>query len=450
MYVFNTIWEFLINIGEAVLFFLFIQAKLEKKEINHIQRKQFCFLCFQVSIIFLLNLLEASTLITVISFLLLSMLFSALFYQDSYILQFFWDCTYSVLCLISEYITVAVSAAFIPTDVTYLLTGGKLRIPFSLIYLCLITVMVVFIIDIENKNIFLSFPQRMAFFSITGFGIITAHYIIVITLKSSEGIDSRNLTNSLILVNLFFIVMFLSSLIYIYRLGQSKEQNIRLLEQSKQYALEEQQYQTLLASTETLREMKHDMQNHLTTIRQLCEIENIEELKNYVQSYLYTLDNTHHLISTGNSAIDCILSTKLEYARQKNIEFQYSVMIPEPFPLDAISLSSLLGNLIDNALDACIYGIAASKDFIPWISIYIKPFQGMVQIHIENNYLGEIIRDSNDNIRTSKEEINHGFGLKRIHAIVSGANGMLNLQTNQNVFSVHIMIPLDEEFDHEN
>lgn len=148
--------------------------------------------------------------------------------------------------------------------------------------------------------------------------------------------------------------MFIFLLIYIYQLGQTKEQNIKYLKLEKQYELEEQQYRILLSTTESLRLLKHDTKHHLSVIKSLTENNEINKLKDYVSSYCLELEKSNLLITSGNTAIDCILSSKLMYAKQQNIDIEYSVIVPSPFPLDDISLSSLLGNLLDNAIEACL------------------------------------------------------------------------------------------------
>ena len=74
--------------------------------------------------------------------------------------------------------------------------------------------------------------------------------------------------------------------------------------------LEELEYKTLIHTTESLREIKHDIDIHLDVIGSLSASGNLGELQSYIESYHHSLAQTHHLLSTGNTAIDCILSSK--------------------------------------------------------------------------------------------------------------------------------------------
>lgn len=140
-------------------------------------------------------------------------------------------------------------------------------------------------------------------------------------------------------------------MLYIYQLGYSKEENIRLLEEQKIYELERTEFNSLSETTEQLRKMKHDMQIYVDAINVLAKDKKWDELIAYTEQYHNTLATTQSAIATGNIAIDCILTAKLDYAEKHGIKTEYSIMAPENFPLDSVELPSILG----------IYGIIPLK-----------------------------------------------------------------------------------------
>ncbi|MGN0353262.1 MAG: sensor histidine kinase [Roseburia sp.] len=326
-----------------------------------------------------------------------------------------------------------------------ILAGGNLRIPFSFLYISLIAVFVFLSINIFNRKMYLTLLQKVTYTILSILGIGIAHYILLLTLKFSQNAALAEETNILILINLSFLAMFLALLIYISQLGQSKEQNIKYLELEKQHELEEQQYRILLNTTESLHEMKHDTKHHMDVIKTLAEQNELQKLQDYVTAYDDFLEKGHYLLSTGNTAIDCIMSSKLALAKQNHIAFDYSIMTPHPFPIDDILLSSLLGNILDNAIEGCVRSKSEKDTFEPWIRFYIKPFQNMVLIHSENNYEGKLSINPNFGFFSTKQEPHHGLGLKRIRDIVSENNGFFQYSTDNNIFTIHIIIPLKEE-----
>ena len=314
--------------------------------------------------------------------------------------------------------------------------------PFTLLYIALIAGQVFLFLCFSNKKILLSTMQKISYFIISIAGILIGHYIMIITLEAEVEFHNLELTSRLILVNLFYLILFLFLLFYIYQLGYSKAINISLLEQQKIHALEEMEYKTLIHTTESLREMKHDVDIHLDVIQSLSANGKLDELQKYVENYHHSLAHTHHLLSTGNTAIDCILSNKIVLARKSKIETSFSILVPNEFPIDSLSLSSLLGNMWNNAIEACQRLQKAQPSIQPFIHFYIKPFQHMILLHIENNYDKVIFQ--NNSYRSVKGGSSHGLGLKRISEIVSNANGILQINSNNNVFTVHIMIPRKE------
>jgi hypothetical protein len=302
----------------------------------------------------MLNNIDLSSMITISISCLLDIVFALLFYKNTFVMCIFWGSMYSVICLISEYITIFVPQTFSKVSSLELLFGGTLRIPFTILYIALIAIFVFLFHCTTDKKIQLSTTQKISYFIISIVGILISHYIMLLTLEAEEQFHNSEFTFKLVLVNMFFIILFLFLLLYIYQLGYSKAVNTALLEQQKIHELEELEYKTLLHTTEALREMKHDIGIHLDVIQSLATAGNMDNLMTYIDSYHHALAHTHHLLSTGNTAIDCILSSKIDTAKKLNIKTDFSVLVPQDFPIDALSLSSLLGNMWNNALEACV------------------------------------------------------------------------------------------------
>lgn len=442
----STLWEIFIISLEVILFYLFICSKLHLKRVSSVfYSATFSYLFVQVIITFFCNYYSVSTLITIILSLVLNFIFCCCFFSATIFLSFFYSCIYSGICLFAEYITLTIPQFVAHINVSEILAGGTLRIPFSFLYVSLIAVFVFIFVNLFSEKIYLNANQKATYILISIVGISFSHYIMILTLRFTKDPLMDSVTNNLIIINLSFLTMFLALLLYIYQLGCTKEQNIQYLEKIMQQELEEKQYRILLNTTQSLREMKHDMKHHLEVIKLLVSKGDTQKLLDYVSTYTSSVEETHHLLSTGNTAIDCIMSAKLALAKQNNLIIEYSVIAPSPFPLDDITLSSLLGNILDNAIEACTTSISLDKSFVPYIYFYIKPFQNMVLIHCENNYSFEIRIDKNKNILSSKNSKNHGFGLKRIYDIISESDGIVQHSTNDNRFILHIMIPLKDE-----
>lgn len=438
----DSIWEYIANFLELALFIIFIHKKLRiRANYKHQAVLMFLFVSFQFAVLCTLNKMGISSYSTLMSSCVLDIGYAVLFYRDSIIRRIFWGFSYSIICLVAEQISFFIPVTLYKGASLELLLGGTLRKPYTMLYLAMIAVFVLLFHSIGNKDISLSPFQKVAYIFIAISGLAIGHYILRLTLESVDKFGDSSFSARLSLVDLFFIILFLVLMLYIYQLGYSKEENIRLLEEQKIYELERTEFNSLSETTERLRKMKHDMQIYVDAINVLAKDKKWDELIAYTEQYHNTLATTQSAIATGNIAIDCILTAKLDYAEKHGIKTEYSIMAPENFPLDSVELSSILGNIWNNSIEAGERLIISDPTEHPYIYFYIKPYQNMILIHIENNYDGVIKGSIDGDILSVKQGKEHGLGIRLVKELVEKADGVLQITSDNKIFSVHIMIP---------
>lgn len=438
----DSIWEYIVNFLELALFIIFIHKKLRiRANYKHQAVLMFLFVSFQFAVLCTLNKMGISSYSTLMSSCVLDIGYAVLFYRDSIIRRIFWGFSYSIICLVAEQISFFIPVTLYKGASLELLLGGTLRKPYTMLYLAMIAVFVLLFHSIGNKDISLSPFQKVAYIFIAISGLAIGHYILRLTLESVDKFGDSYFSARLSLVDLFFIILFLVLMLYIYQLGYSKEENIRLLEEQKIYELERTEFNSLSETTERLRKMKHDMQIYVDAINVLAKDKKWDELIAYTEQYHNTLATTQSAIATGNIAIDCILTAKLDYAEKHGIKTEYSIMAPENFPLDSVELSSILGNIWNNSIEAGERLIISDPTEHPYIYFYIKPYQNMILIHIENNYDGVIKGSIDGDILSVKQGKEHGLGIRLVKELVEKADGVLQITSDNKIFSVHIMIP---------
>lgn len=438
----DSIWEYIVNFLELALFIIFIHKKLRiRANYKHQAVLMFLFVSFQFAVLCTLNKMGISSYSTLMSSCVLDIGYAVLFYRDSIIRRIFWGFSYSIICLVAEQISFFIPVTLYKGASLELLLGGTLRKPYIMLYLAMIAVFVLLFHSIGNKDISLSPFQKVAYIFIAISGLAIGHYILRLTLESVDKFGDSSFSARLSLVDLFFIILFLVLMLYIYQLGYSKEENIRLLEEQKIYELERTEFNSLSETTERLRKMKHDMQIYVDAINVLAKDKKWDELIAYTEQYHNTLATTQSAIATGNIAIDCILTAKLDYAEKHGIKTEYSIMAPENFPLDSVELSSILGNIWNNSIEAGERLIISDPTEHPYIYFYIKPYQNMILIHIENNYDGVIKGSIDGDILSVKQGKEHGLGIRLVKELVEKADGVLQITSDNKIFSVHIMIP---------
>lgn len=187
----------------------------------------------------------------------------------------------------------------------------------------------------------------------------------------------------------------------------------------------------------TMRGWRHDYHNHMQKIKAHIAMNQIEEVKEYLGQLESDLDTIDVKYSTGNISLDAILNSKLSVAEKLNIDINSKVSVPEKLNISDIDLCVVIGNLIDNAIEACEKMKEYQKKFL---RIYICVRKAQLYISVTNS-TNEVIRKLSREYISSKRG-NHGHGLKRIDNIVEKHQGFINRKNEPGVFVTEIMLPL--------
>jgi len=187
----------------------------------------------------------------------------------------------------------------------------------------------------------------------------------------------------------------------------------------------------------TMRGWRHDYHNHLQKLKAHISMNQIAEAKSYLNELEIDLDQVNQLVESGNINLDAILNSKISYALNNQIEMNFKANVPQKLTISDIDLCVLIGNLIDNAVEAC----EKIKEGHPkFIRIYIGVFKKQLYISI-SNATNELIKKLDEEYITTKRG-NHGHGLKRINHIVSKYGGYINRQNEPGVFVSEVLLPL--------
>lgn len=187
----------------------------------------------------------------------------------------------------------------------------------------------------------------------------------------------------------------------------------------------------------TIRGWRHDYHNHMQTIKAHLEAKQIEEALDYVDKMDGELDKIDFEYKTGNIGVDAILNSKLSLAREHAIEIKCDAIMTEQISILQNDLCVLLGNLIDNAIEACDKMEAGQRKFL---RIYMCIRKKQLYIYVANA-TNEVIRKL-DRDYISNKRGNHGHGLKRINLTVEKYGGYINRKNEPGVFVTEIMLPL--------
>lgn len=181
-----------------------------------------------------------------------------------------------------------------------------------------------------------------------------------------------------------------------------------------------------------MRGWRHDYRHHIQTMKVYVAHEELGEIAKYLDMLDEDLTNVETVIKTGNRMADAILNSKLSLAAEREIKVKAEAKIPVSLTVSAVDLCIIIGNLLDNAMEACME---------------LEPEERLIRIYIEmkGNYLYLALTNTaggmkKKEFRTKKGE-GHGFGLSRIDAVVKKCGGYVTRASEDGAFSTEILLP---------
>ena len=191
-------------------------------------------------------------------------------------------------------------------------------------------------------------------------------------------------------------------------------------------------YEELKKTDETRRQLYHDMKNHYLAIRGYIEAGNQEKALAYMDKVGEALAPS--LIRwTGIECLDMLLNYKVNAAAREGITITVKAELIE-LDLSEQEMIALLGNALDNAIEACRDVEGQNK----WIRVLIRRMQDMTNIKISNPY-ASVVRDGKGNLVTTKaDKTAHGLGIKGMQVIVENHGGVMNYGTEGQIFVLQI------------
>ena len=184
------------------------------------------------------------------------------------------------------------------------------------------------------------------------------------------------------------------------------------------------------------RRIRHDIKQHYASILSLLEKHQYETVEEYIRKLVE--DNTENMqvCRTENTVIDAIINAKYSLMKMQGIEYFADIHIPMQLPFESADMSVLLGNVLDNAIEANNDN-AAHK----YIKIYMAYDKNILIITVVNSYDGTLLRDKTGKILTRKRDKSvHGFGLVSVEKIVQKYHGSMVIEDSAEEFKIKLIL----------
>ena len=183
-----------------------------------------------------------------------------------------------------------------------------------------------------------------------------------------------------------------------------------------------------------MRGYKHDFHHHLQTLKGQLEAGETQRALDYIERLNDQLLHVDTLLKTGNVSLDAILSAKIAQAKAENIAVTVKANVPDTLSISDLELSIIVGNLLDNAIEAC--RTVAGERFI---RIFIS-MKGTMLYFSMLNAAGAKKKKTGSLFTTHKDGL-HGFGLRRAEAILNDHGGWVKYNSEDGAFSSEFLVP---------
>lgn len=241
-------------------------------------------------------------------------------------------------------------------------------------------------------------------------------------------------TNAVLTISMILLMNFAA--FYSYDVITGKYQKILETESAEaESRMYREQCLLMQKTTEELSFFRHDIKNQFEIIKELVDKGEYQKLKGMLSVLSSQAENNVIFCNTQNFAIDSIVNYKLRNINQKKIKAEKEIAIPRDLDLEISDMSSLLGNLLDNALQA-LEEVEDEK----YLFVKIVYSMDNLIIRIQNNFSHQIKYINGKIVTTKCDKENHGIGLNSVKKIVEKYQGYMKIDHRSSYFTVDIIL----------
>lgn len=256
-------------------------------------------------------------------------------------------------------------------------------------------------------------------------------FYLILLIMSFEDADPKTVALCCILALIInFVAFYFYEVVTAYAISKMEKQRE---EEKNRYYL--RQLETMEAFSESMRSFRHDLKNHTITMQAYLKNKQYDALETYLSDTFIEKALSEESIHCGNTVIDSILNFKIHEAGNKGITLEAKVSIPPQLHISDSDLTVILGNLLDNAIEA-VEPLTEERV----IQLTISYQKGNLILSVKNPYKGELLKKGDRWITSKKDKDLHGYGLSNVKHIVDKNGGTMRIQTEQQIFSVTMML----------
>lgn len=352
------------------------------------------------------------------------------FFSASIIQAIYASISYSGLYVLNEMLVFGLFALF-HIDVQQIMSDARTRtmaiiITHMLLWLCVLIVLA--ITKRRRTAITLSFLLTLTPGYIAG--IVLGLSFCMHVLSGDEVMPVPILVSAIGLLYVNIVIV-----LYAERAKSASDQKLQAEQAEHHYAMQEQYYTQLRSEQEETRAMFHDINKYMQAMRTLAAEGNVAEVNQMMAETQELFDSLTTVVDVGNSVVSVILNEYREITEDADISFTFDVSVPQNLGISAVDLYVLMGNTLDNAVEACASVPAEER----YIRIQMRTYHNILFYQIENPFAEGYPQRSRGK--------NHGYGLQNVRKCVEKHTGHMSISQDENKFVLSMRlnncIPID-------
>ncbi len=346
------------------------------------------------------------------------------FYKGKLFMKFIWHSVYLLILIVTELVGLLMMMLFTHSSYEEVFSDSRLYM-ITVIFSKIMLVVIVTLITYRDKK---REKQDVVSNSSAVVVVVLLNLIFVLFMVDIINEEVWLHENIEIFVGIVFAILLAMSfltLIIIYEMNKRAGEEIRYQLMNQQLKQSIQNNDEMVIVYDNLRSLRHDMNNHLGLIKSLCEHNEYQDIDRYIDDLFEDLETANETFFHENTALNVMLNTKISRAKASGIDIVYQVNVNE-MPLSDKEVCSLLGNVLDNAIEA---SVKCENEKV--IDLSIQEKKDVFSITCENSY-AQKPNVRNGKFLTSKVDSNsHGIGIESIKAIVERHEGYIGFEIEE-------------------
>lgn len=289
-------------------------------------------------------------------------------------------------------------------------------------------------------------------------GLMICMLLRIIMISAEDGVPKLLYEKYPVLIAVIPAILLLSLLsvlcgvkLFQDMIGANRERSGRIVLEKQIAAMREQTEETERVYSD-IRRIKHDIKNTVSVIKRLSETEKGKEnneLKKYLAELSGDLEKSEFLFKTGNAVADTLLNIKFHEAKRAVSNAQIDaegLIFPQNMKILSYDIGVILGNALDNAIEACVKLKDSAPEAKPFIRLYSLQKGNIFILGAENSFDGNLrLRGEGAlPITDKKDKSAHGMGLLNIKSTAEKYGGTMDFQIRDKVFVLSVMMKNEE------